>query len=66
MMIPIAGFILMIVWAAGGTVNHNRRNLARGYLLTIALVTALYLAIVIWLFVVYGTIDPIYNNFWNL
>ena len=37
MMIPIAGFILTIVWACGGTDNLNRRNLARAKLILIAI-----------------------------
>ncbi len=64
--IPIAGFIIMIVWAAGGTINHNRRNLARGYLLTIAIATAIYVAFVIYTLTVYGTVLPIYHDLWNL
>ena len=37
MMIPLAGFILTIVWACGGTDNPNRRNLARAYLILMAI-----------------------------
>ena len=32
MSLPVAGFILQIVWACGGTNSLNRRNLARGAL----------------------------------
>lgn len=35
--IPLVGFILSIVWAAGGTENLTRRNLARGILIVIGL-----------------------------
>ena len=45
--LPIAGFIIAIVWASGGTFNINRRNLARAYLLIIGLVLALYIVLVI-------------------
>lgn len=45
--LPIAGFILAIVWASGGTFNQNRRNLARAYLLIIGLVLALYIVVII-------------------
>lgn len=45
--LPVAGFIIAIVWASGGSFNQNRRNLARAYLLIIGLVLALYLAILI-------------------
>ncbi len=45
--LPIAGFIIAIVWASGTTYNLNRRNLARAYLLIIGIFVALYLFIVI-------------------
>lgn len=35
--LPIAGFILAIVWAAGGTSNVHRRNLARAMLILMAI-----------------------------
>lgn len=31
--LPIAGFIIMIVWACGGCENQNKRNLARAMLI---------------------------------
>lgn len=37
LMIPVAGFILMLVWAFGGTDNLNRRNLARAKLILVAI-----------------------------
>ncbi len=30
--LPVAGFIIQIIWAVGGTNSLNRQNLARGYL----------------------------------
>mgnify|MGYP001250065050 CR=1 FL=1 len=66
MAIPIAGFIIMIVWAAGATSNHNRRNLARGCLLTLAILLALYLILIIYAVIIYGSVSPIYSDFWNL
>ena len=45
--LPVAGFIIAIVWASGGAFNLNRRNLARGYLLILGLVLALYIVILI-------------------
>ncbi len=45
--LPLAGFIIAIVWASGGSFNQNRRNLARAYLLIIGLVLALYIVILI-------------------
>jgi len=55
MAIPIAGFIITIVWASGGAVNLNRRNLARGYLLLLAIVLAFYVVIVIALIAITGS-----------
>lgn len=37
MSLPIAGFIIAIVWACGATSNPNRRNLARAMLILIAI-----------------------------
>ena len=42
MAIPFVGIIITIVWASGGTVNLNRRNLARGYLILMAIGVVLY------------------------
>jgi len=66
MAIPIAGFILTIVWAAGGTGNHNRRNLARGYLLMMAILAAVYLIVIIYFIITYGSVAPLYNDLWNI
>ena len=43
MAIPLVGFVVTIVWAAGGTYNLNRRNLARGYLLLMGIFIGIYL-----------------------
>ncbi|NLI55172.1 MAG: hypothetical protein GX417_12795 [Clostridiales bacterium] len=59
--LPIAGFIIAIVWAAGGTVNLNRRNLARGYLIILGLVAALYILLVIAI-VAFGGSALLLNN----
>ena len=50
MALPIAGFIIAIVWASGGTYNLNRRNLARGYLLIVGIMFALYIVLIIAIF----------------
>ncbi|MGI5935779.1 MAG: zinc-ribbon domain-containing protein [Oscillospiraceae bacterium] len=42
MSLPLAGFILQIVWACGATRNLNRRNLARAYLILSLICIALY------------------------
>lgn len=47
MAIPVAGFILTIVWAAGSTGNLNRRNLARANLLLMGIALALYIVVII-------------------
>ena len=45
--IPVANFILLIVWAAGGCVNQSKRNFARAVLILygICIVVAIVLAI---------------------
>ena len=47
MALPIVGFIITIVWASGGVVNLNRRNLARGYLLMMAFGIVIYILVAI-------------------
>ena len=45
--IPVANFILLIVWASGGTINQSKRNFARAVLILygICIVLAVVLAI---------------------
>ncbi|MBO5784412.1 MAG: hypothetical protein J6R33_05545 [Clostridia bacterium] len=38
MSIPVIGWLATLIWALGGTKNFNRRNLARGVLLTFLIV----------------------------
>lgn len=64
MSIPIVGFILTIVWASGGVVNLNRRNLARGYLLLMAFGIVIYILIAIAL-VAAGGSEYLLNNLIN-
>lgn len=45
--LPVIGLILGIIWACGGSVNFNRRNLARAYL--ILLLAALVLCAILYL-----------------
>lgn len=47
MAIPIAGFIIAIVWAAGSTANINRRNLARANLILMGIGIGLYIVVII-------------------
>ncbi len=47
MALPFVGFIITIVWASGGATNLNRRNLARGYLILMGLVTVIYVPLVL-------------------
>lgn len=64
MSIPIVGFIITIVWASGGVVNLNRRNLARGYLLMMAIGVVLYILIMI-VVVAAGGSQYLLNNIIN-
>ncbi len=45
--IPVANFILLIVWASGGTINQSKRNFARAVLILygICIVVGIALAI---------------------
>ena len=61
MALPIAGFIITIVWASGGVTNLNRRNLARGYLILMALVAVIYVPLVLILVSKIGS-DAVLNN----
>jgi uncharacterized membrane protein YvbJ len=62
MALPIAGFIITIVWASGGTVNLNRRNLARGYLILMGIGLALYILIFVAV-LVFGGSAYLLDNF---
>ncbi|MDP3448777.1 MAG: hypothetical protein Q8S22_12065, partial [Eubacteriales bacterium] len=64
MALPIAGFIITIVWASGGTANLNRRNLARGYLLLMGIGLALYLLILVAV-VAFGGSAYLLNGYFN-
>ncbi len=44
MCVPVIGWLATLIWALGGTKNFNRRNLARGVLLTFLIVTGVVLA----------------------
>lgn len=61
MAIPFVGFIITIVWASGGVTNLNRRNLARGYLILMALVAVIYVPLVLILVSKIGS-DAVLNN----
>ena len=61
MAIPFVGFIITIVWASGGVTNLNRRNLARGYLILMALVADIYVPLVLILVSKIGS-DAVLNN----
>ena len=49
--IPIAGLVLMIVWSCSGTVNANRRNFSRAFLIYYV---AAFLASIILVFLFYS------------
>ena len=49
--IPIAGLVLMIVWSFSGTVNLNRRNFSRAFLIYYI---AAFLASIILVFLFYS------------
>ena len=45
--LPIAGFIIMIVWACGGCQNENKRNLARAMLIWMGISIVVSIAVFI-------------------
>lgn len=47
MSIPVIGFFIQIIWAAGGTSSRNRRNLARAYLI-FSLISLALTAVMLW------------------
>ena len=61
MALPFVEFIITIIWASGGATNLNRRNLARGYLILIALVAVIYVPLVLVLVSKMGS-DTILNR----
>ncbi len=48
--IPIVGIILLFVWAFGNDGNQIRQNWAKGYLIVIGILLALYLLIILLFF----------------
>ncbi len=62
--IPLAGFILTIVWACGGTQNLNRRNFARANLILAAIGLVIYGVIVA--LVIKGVMNLPYDYLWDM
>jgi uncharacterized membrane protein YdbT with pleckstrin-like domain len=52
--IPFVGFIMLFVWAFGNSVNPNKQNYAKAYLVFIAIFTVVYCAFVGVFFAVYA------------
>ncbi|MCX7921744.1 MAG: hypothetical protein N3B21_06995 [Clostridia bacterium] len=52
LMIPIANIVLLCVWAFSGdnSINLNKRNLSRAYLILMGCVTGLYIVLLIVIF----------------
>ena len=55
MSIPVVGFILQIVWAAGAARNLNRRHLARGYLFLSLIIFAVTVILAVLFAAVFST-----------
>lgn len=53
--IPIAGFVLLIIWATGHDVNRSKKTFCQAYLILMGIGTLLYFAILI----------PIFSNLAN-
>ena len=54
MSIPVIGFLIQIIWAAGAAKNQNRRNLARAYLILSVIGLLLAAAVVFTLYYFFG------------
>lgn len=54
--LPVVGFVLSIVWAAGAVSNKNLRNLARAYLLLLLLFLAVVLSLLLTVFARFGSL----------
>ncbi len=63
--LPVLGLILMIVWACGGTYYLNRRNIARAYLLLLAIV-AIVTFLAIYVFKIPVESIPGYTEFTSI
>ena len=62
--LPVAGFIIQIIWAVGGTNSVNRQNLARGYLfLRVCLIVLAVLLSVVFLALVAPLLRRILSEF---
>ena len=52
--IPIAGLVMLIIWACSDTENPTKRNFARAQLIWMGIVLVLVIAFYITLFLVFG------------
>ena len=51
-MIPVAGFVLMIIWAFSDEINISKRNFFRAYLLIMLIIVGLVMAINLLVFLI--------------
>ena len=64
--IPVVGFICLLVWAFGGSVNLNKKNYARAILIISLIAVALWVIIAILGFAVGGSfLNDLFNGFIN-
>lgn len=54
--LPVIGFIIAIIWAAGAVSNRNLRNLARANLLLLLIWTVLLLSALLTILMKFGTL----------
>ena len=64
--LPIVGFIITIVWAAGGASNQNRRNLARAYLLILAITIGIMVVVLVSIIARFGSLVYYLNYLSNM
>lgn len=49
LIIPIANIILLFMWAFGSRTNLNKKNFSKAYLLLMAIITVLYIIVVVFI-----------------
>jgi len=64
--IPLVGFIMALVWSFSGSVNLNRRNFARAYLILMVIGIVISAAIaLVWYFIIWPAIMSVLQEYIN-
>lgn len=63
--LPLIGFIMLLVWAFGGSYNTNKRNYARAILLLSVILTVVSIAAIILLTLIGSSLITSINDYYN-